>query len=451
MKVNKDELLNKYFPEALEKLKELIRIPSFTMDSTPGSPVPTDVKKCLENVIELCKSFGLKTFIAPDHRYGYADWGTGEKLFGILCHLDVVPGGDLTKWNTAPFEPIEENGRLIGRGSYDDKGPTTMNLYAAKYLMDNGFEPDYTVRFIFGTSEETTWECMKAYVERERIVDLGYVPDANFPVVYAEKWIVHGDVKGDFVSPFTLKGGEAYNAVCDLVYYNGPKMDEITNFLTENGIDVRDEDGKLAIRGQSAHGSFPEKGDSAITWALEAINEVGIYHPIAKFASEYLHKQYDFKGILGDLTDETGSTTVCNGMIDINKTNFNLAFDFRIPCTRNPQTDVVDKLIEFFPTKINAKFALHEIEDRVFLDKNSDTIKNIMNVYREVTGDMKSEPIAIGGGTFAKSMPNLVAFGAEFDQETTSMHTNNESVAIDELKKMMEIYAKSIAILTKEK
>ncbi|KAJ3615546.1 hypothetical protein Zmor_016333 [Zophobas morio] len=106
---------------------------------------------------------------------------------------------------------------------------------------------------------------MEAYKERERHVDLGYVPDANFPVVYAEKYIAPGNVKGNFVSPFTLKGGEVYNAVCDLVYYDGPKMDEIKKYLDDNKIDCREEDGKLAIRGQSAHGSFPDKGVSAIT------------------------------------------------------------------------------------------------------------------------------------------------------------------------------------------
>jgi succinyl-diaminopimelate desuccinylase len=111
--------------------------------------------------------------------------------------------------------------------------------------------------------------------------------------------------------------------------------------------------------------------------------------------------------------------------------------------------DVNDKLQAFFEAKLNSQYQVVGNEDRVFFDLNSDTIKNIMKVYQEVTGDTTSKPIAIGGGTFAKSMPNLVAFGAEFDIDNTSMHTNNEFVLIDDLKKMMEIYVKSIAILTK--
>jgi acetylornithine deacetylase/succinyl-diaminopimelate desuccinylase-like protein len=88
---------------------------------------------------------------------------------------------------TNPFKPIEKDGKLIGRGSFDDKGPTIMNLYALKYLKDQGFEPDYKIRLIFGLTEETTWESIHAYVDTFGAADLGYTPDAEFPVVYAEK------------------------------------------------------------------------------------------------------------------------------------------------------------------------------------------------------------------------------------------------------------------------
>ncbi|MBY7704420.1 M20/M25/M40 family metallo-hydrolase [Vibrio harveyi] len=52
---------------------------------------------------------------------------------------------------------MEQDGKLIGRGSFDDKGPTMMNLYALKYLKDQGYNPDkYKIRMIFGLTEETT-------------------------------------------------------------------------------------------------------------------------------------------------------------------------------------------------------------------------------------------------------------------------------------------------------
>lgn len=451
MKVNKKDLLENYFEEAKEKLKEMVRIPSYREDDSKGKPVPENIKKVLRYAIDLCKSWGMKTFIDEEYRYGYADWENGEKLFGILCHLDVVPGGDLTKWFSEPFEPIEKNGKLIGRGTYDDKGPTIMNLYAVKYLMDHGFKPDYTIRFIFGTSEETTWECMEKYVKNERKVDLGYVPDANFPVVYAEKWIADLDLKGKFTSNFTLIGGNAYNAVCDIAEYKGPKMDEIKSFLENEGVaTVERKNETLIIRGQSAHGSMPQLGNNAITFALNAIYNVGIEHPLAELTAKQFHKNHNIEQIVGNLEDETGKLTMCIGKLRITENDYFMTFNFRIPCTRDPKKDFVNSFVDYIK-KQGMDIDLVGMEDSVFFDTKGEVVSNIMKVYQEVTGDFESKPIAIGGGTFAKSMPNLIAFGAEFDIEHTSMHTNNESVKIEELQKMLEIYTKALVILTKEK
>lgn len=450
MKIDKEELLKDYFPIALEETKNMIKIPSYRRDLTKGIPVHEDIKKCLEYAIGICKKFGMKTFIAPDHKYGYADWENGDKLFGIICHLDVVPPGNLEAWDNGPFEPVITDGKLYGRGAFDDKGPTLMNLYAIKYLMDKGFKPDYTIRFIFGTSEETTWECMESYVKNERICDLGYVPDGEFPVVYAEKWISDVEVLGDFKSEFVLKGGEMFNAVCDLVKYKGPKTEEISKFLKENGLETKLEKEWLTIKGKSSHGSLPEKGLSASTWALTAIDKVGIKHPLAKFVAEYVNEKHNMKELFGDLTDETGPLTQCNGIIDVTNKNFKFTFNFRVPCLSDPHKDVNDKLAAFLKP-LGMKLNVCDVEKSVFFDKEGDVVKNIMSVYQEVTGDLKSVPKAIGGGTFAKSMPNMIAFGAEFHVEDSTMHADNEYVFVDDLKKMIEIYCKSLTKLTKIK
>lgn len=64
--------------------------------------------------------------------------------------------------------------------------------------------------------------------------------------------------------------------------------------------------------------------------------------------------------------------------------------------------------------------------------------------------DTESQPQAIGGGTYAKSMPNCVAFGCEFKDEDNAIHGNNENIKIDSLLKSTEIFAKAIYDLIKE-
>ncbi|QEH61587.1 hypothetical protein SCHIN_v1c03900 [Spiroplasma chinense] len=448
MKVEKKDLLENYFPQALEHTKKVIAMPSYRRDITKGSPLPQETVEVLNYCVKLCKEWGFTTYIDSKNRYAYADYGNGDKLFGIICHLDVVPPGNLSEWNNPPFEPIVKEGKLFGRGAFDDKGPTMMNLFAFKYLIDNGFSPDYTVRFIFGTSEETTWECMEAYVENERLCDLGYVPDGHFPVVYAEKWISDVDLIGQFDCDFEIEGGFVYNAVNDLVSYKGNKIEEISKILSENNISTYLEEDKLMVKGIAAHGSLPQKGVCAASWLLFAMDKVGIKHPIVQFVANYAHNNFDMKEVFGDLTDETGSLTANNGIVKITNGDFRYTFNFRIPCTRNPHVDV-NETLEKFVKEFGIQVVVKSIEDKVYFPKDGETVTKIMDVYKEVTGDLKAEPIAIGGGTFAKSMPNMIAFGAEFDMNDSTMHAYNEYVKIEDLEKMIEIYAKSIVKLTK--
>ncbi|AKX34433.1 dipeptidase PepV [Spiroplasma litorale] len=448
MEINKNLLLSDYFEKALEETKKIISIPSFRKEPKRGIPVNEDIKLVLKHCINLCASFGMKTYIDKTFKYGYADYGDSDKLFGIICHLDVVPPGNITEWINPPFEPIVKDDKLYGRGSFDDKGPTMMNLFALKYLIDNNFKPYYTIRVIFGTSEETTWECMEEYLKNEKTCDLGYVPDGHFPVVYAEKWISDVDIFGEFNSNFEIYGGEVYNAVNDLVSYKGENIDEIQNFLLKNNIDSYLENEVLYVKGISAHGSLPWKGVNATIWLLKALKEIKINHPLIDFVNDTLFEDYNMKKVFGNIEDETGFLTACNGIIRVNKNDFRFTLNIRIPCTFDPTNDVNKKLEEYLK-KYNLKLKVNKMENRVFFSKESDVVKKIMSVYQEVTGDYKSQPIAIGGGTFAKSMPNMIAFGAEFNLEESTMHSYNEYVKIEELKKMLEIYTKSIVKLTK--
>gem|GEM_PF-4431163 len=58
-------------------------------------------------------------------------------------------------------------------------------------------------------------------------------------------------------------GGEAYNAVNDLVAYEGPNIEAIAGFLTKNDVETYQKNNILYIKGISAHGSLPFKGKNA--------------------------------------------------------------------------------------------------------------------------------------------------------------------------------------------
>ncbi|MFW4370826.1 MAG: hypothetical protein EHV01_002685 [Spiroplasma sp. hy2] len=105
MEINVDKLLTEYFDEALQKIQDIIRIPSVRSEEKPEAPFGEGTKKVLEYVIKLGTELGFKTYQDSENRYGYVEYGSGSEIFAILGHLDVVPSGDFNKWEFEPFKP----------------------------------------------------------------------------------------------------------------------------------------------------------------------------------------------------------------------------------------------------------------------------------------------------------------------------------------------------------
>ena len=116
---------------------------------------------------------------------GHIEYGSGEGIIGILCHVDVVPAQG--NWTFPPFSGTVSGGRIYSRGASDDKGPTIAALYALKALKDMGFQPKKRIRLIIGTDEESHWRGIKKYFQECEMPDLGFSPDAAFPVIYGRK------------------------------------------------------------------------------------------------------------------------------------------------------------------------------------------------------------------------------------------------------------------------
>lgn len=165
MEFNEKLLKETYFPQALSKIKEIVRIKSFAQTPTKNAPYGVGVDEVLTLVMELGASLGFKTVREFEGKYGYLEFGEGKKIFAILGHLDVVPPGNLDEWKIPTFNPEIIDGILYGRGVLDDKGPTIVILYCLKYLKDHGYVPNRRIRLIFGLTEETKWDSINAYTK----------------------------------------------------------------------------------------------------------------------------------------------------------------------------------------------------------------------------------------------------------------------------------------------
>ena len=160
------ELIDSYRDEFTAMLQGWIRTPSVKGEAESGAPFGRDVRKMLDRAMADAKSLG---FAVRDFD-GYAcdiTLGDAEEKIAVLGHLDVVPVGD--GWTKPPFDAVIENGRMYGRGTNDDKGPSLAALFAMKAVRDAGIPLKKSIRMILGCDEESGWEDMEYYGAREKI------------------------------------------------------------------------------------------------------------------------------------------------------------------------------------------------------------------------------------------------------------------------------------------
>ncbi|MEE9410874.1 MAG: M20 family metallopeptidase [Candidatus Heimdallarchaeota archaeon] len=204
--------------EVIPILKELIRI---NTENPPG--------KTIDSVNYIAKEFeacGIK-YKVQEYAKGraniIAEFGESERSIIITGHLDTVPAGDANKWKYPPFEAIENEGKIYGRGSTDMKGAVAAYISILKKLKENDVKLDKKIVFL-GTSDE----------------EIGM--DGSLEAKNA------GIMEG-----------------CDFVLIGEPT--ELKIALAEKGTLWI----KIAVEGKSAHGSAPHLGVSALEGATKLI------------------------------------------------------------------------------------------------------------------------------------------------------------------------------------
>ena len=419
-------------------IMELCSIESVQAEPLPGMPFGEGVNRALIYFLEKAKNMGFKT-IDYDGYAGEVIWeGRGEKSpsneIGILCHLDVVKAGRLADWKYPPFTATEENGRIYARGVLDDKGPAVSTLYMMKELKDEGYIPEKTIRFILGCNEESGWKCIEYYKTVATLPEQGFSPDGNFPVVYAEKGIIHARYEFDCDKSLVIHGGEMPNMVCDYAYaqsseFCGARSAAVKALCESLGLKPNGD--KIESFGTAAHGSTPECGKNAIDPLLKALCEFGLVEK-----SVYKSLFEDFYG-LKTLEDESGKLTMSPDIIDAENGKMHIIVDFRYPSKLDP--DEAERLIG----QIGKYTIMGSHQKPLFVDKNSELVKTLLAAYNDECG-LNEQPIAIGGGTYARALKCGVAFGPEFPGEDAPVHQPNEYLSLESLQRMSNIYKRAI-------
>lgn len=394
-------------------------------DVTEQAPYGIGPARALDYVMDLCRQLGIRTENCGG-KVAWAEIGSGEEIVGILGHLDVVPAG--TDWTHNPAGEISGD-RLYGRGAADDKGPTMAALYAMKELQDAGVPLKRRVRLIFGQCEEVgDWEDMEYYKATQQLPVFGFTPDADFPAIYGEKGILDFEVTSPLGDILSIEGGDACNMVpgwcrCVCLGPDGARHE-------------------LEVQGRSAHASTPEKGENAITKLMNQLAQLGVKSPLVDFYQAHMGWDYHGGKLGCGLEDvQSGKLTVNAGLVRTREGKAVLNLDVRNPVTFSPKD--VEEPLDRACRNFGLTWARTGSSDPVYMDKDGQVVRTMTEIYRQVTGD-DTQPTVIGGGTYARSMPGIVAFGPMMPGRECTEHQKDEYILVEDLLTAKEIYRRTI-------
>lgn len=457
-----------------ETLSRLLQFPGVYTgaDAGAGHPYGKANTDALAYFLELGRSDGFHT-VNHDNQVGYIQFGDQEDYIGVLCHLDVVPAGNY--WTEDPFGGRIAEDRIYGRGALDDKGPAVASYFALKALKESGVVLDKSIRLILGLNEETGSACVKHYRTKEKPPVAGFTPDADFPVIYAEKGITTFALKRQFarnhmggaIELISVSGGTVVNmvpdyceatlVVVDETYARGALSLAVADFNSRHDLALQVvSEGHvvtLKLRGVSAHASTPQVGRNAISYMMTFLSELplgkGDLVDAIRAYTELIGLEYHGDAMGMGLSDEaSGKLTLNVGTLHLDQDGIDVHCNVRYPVTLDGQA-VYNETFKGLVKEAGFDYeASHDVAPIVH-DRDGALVETLMAVYREHTGDLAAEPICIGGGTYARSMANIVAFGPLFPHTHDTMHQADEYVTKADLLLMTKMFADAMYRLAK--
>lgn len=453
--------------EYLKDLSGLVAIPSVSeAQDSEEEPFGAACRQALDYMKKLGTSFGLEpeNFDAGCGQLWLRTEpaGGGKKItLGIWSHLDVVPEG--SGWNYPPFQATYRNGFLIGRGISDNKGPCVASMYALRCLKELGISLPYSVALCYGTSEETGMDDIAGWTKKHPVPDYNLVADCGFPLCYGEKGIlrmVYELPLSEENKNFSISAGDVVNMIPDYAVCRFGKTGE-----------------QIEGKGQAAHVINPEKGRNAIHELAEQVLSKGLagnsqleelfaflkvmtedgYGKAAGYAMED-RLSGAMVGALTKIEVEKRQKPEGTGEQDV----VVMKSDYRYPILDEETGEKSDGLV--LVNKLTKLAEKYHIEAKVgenstpaYFAKEKPFVQSLLASYREYSGSV-TEPFVMSGGTYARKLPNAVAYGMTLEKHKTysepdwpkgtgSYHQANECLCLDELLEAIVIYCKALCEL----
>jgi succinyl-diaminopimelate desuccinylase len=337
--------------------------------------------------------FECESMVFGDVTNLWARLGDQSPLLCFAGHTDVVPPGNIAKWNTDPFEAVIRDGDLIGRGSADMKGSLAAMIIAAERFVCA--HPDFhgSLAFLITSDEEGlavngTQKVLETLSSRGERINQCVVGEPS-----------SGDVLGD----------------CVRIGRRGS--------LT----------GSLRIRGIQGHVAYPHLANNPVRLFTPALTEL---HSI-----EWDRGNEDFPPTSFEVVDLQSGV----GADNVIPYELTLRFNFRYS-TEWTSESLADRVEEIL-NKYQFEYDLEWIPcGEPFLTPKGQLTEAVAKAIVEKTG---VEPeFSTGGGTSdGRFISPTGADVVEFGPRNASIHKVNENVSVKDLVQLSEVFERIMELL----
>lgn len=249
----------------------------------------------------------------------------------------------------------------------------------------------------------------------------------------------------------SVNGGFVANAMCDtcttVIPADADLKEKLEAALSQSKLQeykVTEESGELTIyaKGVPAHASTPHLGVNAAGVTFECLAKAGFEDDFVEFYNSHIGTACDGSGIGLKYADEYGELTFCNGVVKTENGVISCTIDIRVPVTLKEED--VRRMCEGKLEDKNGRIEIVEIGAPLFFPKESPLVNALYKAYTDVTGDTEHEPVVIGGGTYAKSLKNIIAFGPEKEGIDYRIHGADEFILVSGMEEAVLIYMEAI-------
>ncbi len=208
--------------------------------------VTPDDKGCQALMIDRLKKIG---FTVQPLKFGEVDnfWavrGDSGPVFAFAGHTDVVPAGDESLWQTDPFASIIKDGMLYGRGAADMKGSLASMVVATEKFIEKNPNHNGMIGFLITSDEEGlavngTIKVMEYLKENNQKIDYCLVGEPSSTAVLGD--VIKNGRRGSLNACLRIKGKQGHIAYPQLadnpIHLLAPVLNRLCEESWDNGND----------------------------------------------------------------------------------------------------------------------------------------------------------------------------------------------------------------------